>query len=243
MDHQTLRDASGPRPRRALEDLARDPSSRKRFLRRVGGTGAVSAFAVLLAACGKETEEGPARPPPQTSGLEQFGRGDVGILNYALHLELVEVQFYEEVEDSGVVTEKEAASLIREIGENEREHAETIRQTIERMGGKPAERPKTKFDTVIAEGERTVLETAATIENLGAAAYLGQAANIQDKDVLAAALSIHTIEARQAAALNEVAGHAFMGDKDLVGTIPTGAFAKPLDAQEVLQEVKPFLAS
>ena len=43
---------------------------------------------------------------------------------------------------------------------------------------------------------------AATVENLGAAAYLGQAGNIKSKEILAAALAIHTIEARHAATLN-----------------------------------------
>ena len=47
-----------------------------------------------------------------------------------------------------------------------------------------------------------MLETAAAVENLGAAAYLGQARRIQTKEILAAALSIHTVEARHAAALN-----------------------------------------
>ena len=43
---------------------------------------------------------------------------------------------------------------------------------------------------------------AAAVENLGASAYLGQAPNIQSKEILAAALAIHTIEARHAATLN-----------------------------------------
>ena len=42
----------GPPQRSALEELDRDPASRKRFLTAVGGTGAVSAVGALLAACG-----------------------------------------------------------------------------------------------------------------------------------------------------------------------------------------------
>ncbi|MDP8943204.1 MAG: ferritin-like domain-containing protein [Actinomycetota bacterium] len=243
MDHAPLKEPRETPPRGALEDLARDPSSRKRFLSMAGGAGAASAFAVFLAACGKETEEGPARPPPQTSGLDQFGKGDVAILNYALTLEYVEADFYEQVVESGVVRDREIASLAKEIGENEQEHVEALRETVSQMGATPAKKPRTKFDTVIAEGPRKILETAAMVENLGAAAYLGQAANIQDESVLAAALSIHTVEARHAAALNRAAGHAFMGDSELVGTLPNGAFAKPMDAQAVLKEVKPFLAA
>ena len=45
---------------------------------------------------------------------------------------------------------------------------------------------------------------AATVENLGASAYLGQAGNIKSKEILAAALAIHTVEARHAATLNSL---------------------------------------
>jgi hypothetical protein len=79
-----------------------------------------------------------------------------------------------------------------------------------------------------------ILETAATVENLGAAAYLGQAGRISSPEVLAAALSIHTVEARHAAALNTLVGKT---------VVPDGAFAKPATMDEVLPQVKPFLVS
>ena len=60
---------------------------------------------------------------------------------------------------------------------------------------------------------------AATVENLGAAAYLGQAGNIQSKEILAAALAIHTVEARHAATLNTLLK---------LSPTPDGAFAKPM---------------
>ena len=87
-----------------------------------------------------------------------------------------------------------------------------------------------------------MLKTAATVENLGAAAYLGQAGNIKNKDVLAAALAIHSVEARHAAALNHLVGRGFGGKGGLEGSIPDGAFGKPMDEAAVLAAVKPFLA-
>jgi hypothetical protein len=78
-----------------------------------------------------------------------------------------------------------------------------------------------------------VTELAAVVENLGAAAYLGQAANIKSKEILAAALAIHTVEARHAATLNLVLGKT---------PTPDGAFAKPMSMQDVLTTVKPFIA-
>ena len=60
---------------------------------------------------------------------------------------------------------------------------------------------------MIAGGPQKILETAAAVENLGAAAYLGQAGNIKDKEILAAALAIHSVEGRHAAALNTLVGN------------------------------------
>ncbi len=73
---------------------------------------------------------------------------------------------------------------------------------------------------------------AYTVENLGASAYLGQAANIQSKQVLAAALSIHSIEARHAATLGTLVNKS---------VTPDGAFAVPAEIPTVLAAVKPFL--
>ncbi|HWH44373.1 MAG TPA: ferritin-like domain-containing protein, partial [Thermoleophilaceae bacterium] len=80
----------------------------------------------------------------------------------------------------------------------------------------------------------TILETAASVENLGAAAYLGQAGRIKDKEILAAALAIHTVEGRHAAALNTLVGKS---------VVPDGPFAKPATMDEVLEAVKPFIAA
>ena len=111
------------------------------------------------------------------------------------------------------------------------------------MSNKPPAKPKASFQSVIDGGSQMILETAATVENLGAAAYLGQAGKIKNKEVLAAALAIHTVEARHAAALNAVIGAGFQGSGPLSGTVPDGAFAKPMDMAAVLEAVKPFLTA
>jgi hypothetical protein len=102
--------------------------------------------------------------------------------------------------------------------------------TAKQLGGPPADEPRATFPLDDAE---SVLALAATVENLGAAAYLGQAANIESPDVLAAALSIHSVEGRHAAVLNVLAGEP---------PTPDGAFARPADMNTVLNEVQPFLA-
>ena len=158
--------------------------------------------------------------------------GDLEIVQYALTLEHLETDFYEAVIDAGVVKDKKLAELAKMIRENEQAHVDALTATVEeaRRDARAAE------DELRRRARRRlekVLETAAEVENLGAAAYLGQAGRIQSKEVLAAALAIHSVEARHAAALNSVVGKTI---------VPDGAFAKPASMDEVLPKVKPFLA-
>jgi hypothetical protein len=226
----------------ALRELADDPSSRKRFFKMLGGAGAAGAGSVLLAACGDDTSAGSAAAGGMTT-TTGGGTSDLKIVNYALTLEYLEAQFYKDVLDSGVVKDKMLGELAKRIYEHERQHVEALTATAKSLGGKPAAKPKTKFQDVIDKGPTAVLETAATFENLGAAAYLGQAARIKSKDILAAALSIHSVEARHAAALNELAGRGFGGKGGLKGSLPDGPFAKPLDMATVMKAVEPYIAA
>jgi rubrerythrin len=120
-------------------------------------------------------------------------------------------------------------ALIKTIGAPEQEHVDALLATLEKLGEEPAPEPEAEFPL---EDAMTVLATAAEVENLGAAAYLGQAAAIEDEEILAAALAIHTVEARHAALLNTLIGE---------DPTPDGAFAMPADAQTVLDGVQPFL--
>ena len=223
----------------AMERLATDPSDRKRFLKAVGGTAGASAFALFLAACGSDDKKpssggsgsgGTSSTQQSTAktGTEMFGKGDLGILGYALTLEYLETQFYADAAKSGKLSGK-ALGVAKQFGEEESEHVKALEATIKKLGGKLPARPKAKFPL---SSQKSILKLAATVENLGANAYLGQAGNIQDKEVLAAALSIHSVEARHASVLNTVIG------KDIT---PDGAFSKPASADEVLAAVKPFL--
>ena len=219
-------------PRSALRRIARDPLSRRKFLALTGGTGASAAF---LAACGDDDDDDTSATTTDETAtmsddpLADFGEGDLGIVNYALTLEYLEAGFYAAVAKSGLFKGDELA-LVKSIGENEQEHVDALTATAKDLGGQPAPEPKAEFPLDSAE---KVVKLAATVENLGAAAYLGQAAAIENPDVLAAALSIHSVEARHAAVLNVLAGEP---------VTPDGAFAVPADAQTVLDEVQPFLA-
>jgi hypothetical protein len=220
----------------AIARAVSDPVSRRRFVALTGGSSALAAF---LAACGggdddtstsgspTTTSSSGAIPPPPA---DTFGKGDLGILNYALTLEYLETAFYQDVVGSGLFKGSDLAT-IKKFGEEEAEHVAALTAAIKQSGGKPAPQPKTKFPLDSAD---SVLKLAGTVENLGAAAYLGQAGNIQSPDVLASALAIHSVEGRHAAALNTLLGQSIT---------PDGAFAKPADPTTVLDSVQPYIVS
>jgi hypothetical protein len=227
-----------PQTRGIVEELVRDDVGRKKFLKAVGTAGAASFGAFVLAACGSSsttttTKTKAAAPTTTTAAASvpaSFGAGDIGILNYALTLEYLEKQFYAAVIAKKLFTGA-VGSLVAEFGQQESEHVAALHATVLKLGGTPAAEPTGKFPITTAAA---VAKLAYTVENLGAAAYLGQAAHISNPTVLAAALSIHTVEARHAATLATLVpgGHV----------TPTGAFANPADAATVLAAVKPFIA-
>jgi rubrerythrin len=221
-----------PQPSGIVERLVRDDLDRKRFLKMAGGAGAASFGAFVMAACGsskKSASTAPATASTSTSTSSSSGGGDLAILNYALTLEYLETAFYEKVVSAALFNGKVGA-LIKDFGRQEASHVAALKAAVQKLGGTPAAQPSSKFPITSAT---QVAELAYTVENLGASAYLGQAANIQSPEVLASALAIHSVEARHAATLGTLVKKS---------VTPDGAFAKPADMSTVLAAVKPFLA-
>jgi rubrerythrin len=228
----TTTEETAPQPAGIVERLVRDDVDRKRFLRMVGGAGATGFGAFVLAACGSsssKTTSTAAVSAVTSTASSSSASGDVAILNYALTLEYLEREFYAKVVASGLFKGK-VGSLIKSFASQEATHVEALKGAVSKMGGMPAVNPNGKFPI---ESATQVAGLAYTVENLGAAAYLGQAGNIQSPEVLATALAIHSVEARHASTLGTLV------KKSLT---PDGAFAKPMDMSMVLAAVKPFLA-
>jgi rubrerythrin len=219
-----------PQPAGIVERLARDDVDRKRFLKMAGSAGAASFGAFVLAACGSSSSSSKSTTAAGTAtSASSSAGGDVAILNYALTLEYLESEFYSKVIAAKLFSGK-VGELLQTFGSQEDSHVVALKAAVTKLGGTPAENPHGKFPITSAT---QVAQLAYTVENLGAAAYLGQAAKIQSPEVLASALAIHSVEARHAATLGTLVKKP---------VTPQGAFATPADMSSVLAAVKPFLA-
>lgn len=195
-------------------------SSRKRFLTLAGG----SAVAAALAACGSKSKSSQPQGP-----LAQYGTGDVAVLNFALSLEQLEVAFYAAALKSGKLSAKNAA-MFKRFAAEEAQHQGALTAMIKKLGGTPAPPQKATFP---GGDEASLLSTASTLENLGAGAYLGELERVQSKEVLALALSIHSVEGRHAAAIERALGHS---------VTPDGPFAVPIRPVDVQTQVQTYLS-
>lgn len=229
----------------AVEALARDDVERKKFLtmagRNIGAGAAATGLAAFIAACGSSSSSSSSQSHPASAASSTAATGtstsssssasdssDLAIVNYALTLEYLESQFYAKVVSSGLFSGK-TLLVLKSFGAEEDQHVIALHKVASGLG-MPAAKPMGKFPIHTAA---QVTALAGAVENTGAAAYLGQAGNIQSKEILAAALAIHTIEARHAATLNKLLKKS---------PTPDGAFAKPMSMAQVLAVVKPFIA-
>jgi hypothetical protein len=155
---------------------ARDGLSRAGFL----AAAAAGAGALLLVA--------------RDASAAALSANDVDILNYALSLEYLQAAFYTEAERSNALS-KQAAGAAKTVGAVERAHVEAFRSLL---GRQAIARPHFDFQGV-TEDSGEFVRTAVGFEDLAVAAYKGQAGKLDSGAVLAAALGIHTVEARHAA--------------------------------------------
>ena len=159
----------------------------------------------------------------------------VDTLVFALTLEHIEDAFYRSgLEAAGLIPDEYMAAFTH-IGQHDAQHVAFLTAAlgsaaIERpaldltAGGKYAD-ALTNFDTY--------LTLSQTFEDLGVAAYKGQAGNLMaNDDILTAALQIHSVEARHAAIVRKIGGKKAWD----------GAFDEPMTKEEVLAAATPFLA-
>lgn len=182
-------------PGLASEDLDRDGALREAAdeLERTSRAGFLGALTGALAAA-----VALGRPPAAGAAL---AKSDIAILNYALTLEYLQDSFYTEAERKRALSGP-AAQLTRVVGAVERAHVQALRKVL---GKKAVARPFFDFRGV-TEDQPAFVRTAVAFEDLAVAAYKGQAHLIRSPEVLAAAVGIHSVEARHAAWIRYIAG-------------------------------------
>jgi Ferritin-like domain len=208
----------------AIESLD-SGDTRLSFLKKAGlAGGAVMGSGALMAAltpAGAMAASGKGRPPAS------FGKGDIGILNYALTLEYLEAAFYNECTKNKVASGAQESAFLKTATADENAHVAFLKKAL---GSKATAAPKVEFGDATSKAKW--LPTSFALENTGVHAYSGQVLNISNPAYVAAAASILTIEARHAS----VAGLLVKPtEKEMT---PDGPFDTPFTAAEVLKAVE-----
>ncbi len=211
----------------ATEALEGD--TRGDFLKKAGlaGGGLIGGGALLSALTpAAAMAAGKGRPPAS------FGKGDIGILNYALTLEYLEAAFYNEATANNrkktFLKGAQEQAFLKRVTADENAHVAFLEKAL---GSKAVKAPKVDFGATTSS-ESDFIETAVALENTGVGAYSGQALNIASPAYAAAALSIWSVEARHAS----VAGLLLKPTSKNLS--PNGAFDEPKTAAQVLKAVE-----
>ena len=133
---------------------------------------------------------------------------DISILNYALTLEHLEATFYNQGLDNFTRQDFKTYgypnyvyTLFEKIREHENVHVSTLQTVIKSLNGTAV--PPCEYNFNIPD-VKTFIETSRALENTGVSAYSGSAKDISNPDLLTAAATILSVEARHAAFLQYI---------------------------------------
>ncbi|KAJ3713926.1 ferritin-like domain-containing protein [Lentinula raphanica] len=166
---------------------------------------------------------------------------DVTVLQFANTLEQLESQFYaaglskfqdSDFQAAGFSASSLAIQQITNIQSDEATHASVLEEELTALGQNPNSTCSFNFDSALTD-VATMAATARVVENLGVSAYLGAASLLTDPQLLEAAGSILTVEARHQTILNVLSG---------TGTAIPSAFDLALTPSEVLAVASPFFS-
>lgn len=131
-----------------------------------------------------------------------------GILNFALTLEYLESEYYTKgIATSGLIPAGVALSALTTIRDHENQHVAFLKTAL---GADAVSKPTFDFTAGgtflnVFDNYDTFLAVAQVFEDAGVRAYKGQAVGLMsNKDVLTAALNIHSVEARHASHLRQM---------------------------------------
>lgn len=182
-------------------------ATRRELLRAVPLAGAMGAG--LLAADGAR-------------GASGLTPNDIAILRFDLALEYLQAGLYTEAERLGAVKPRTLA-FSRVVGAHERAHAQAIKGFL---GSKAV--PSPSFDyRGVTEDDAAFVKTAVAFEDLTAALLKWQAPRLDSRSIVAAVLTLHSVETRHAAWIRHI-----------VGVLPAAtAFDQPAPQHQMAQLV------
>jgi rubrerythrin len=205
--------------RETAEEVGGD--TRLDFLRKGAvGAGAVAGGGAILGGLISPGLASAKGNPPH-----KFGKGDIGILNFALTLEYLESQFYNEATKAGKITDKQLKQFLQTVTKDENAHVKLLKKAL---GKHAVKKPKFDFKGIPGDPAKFAA-TAYVLENTGVHAYLGQAGNIKSKKILLTAAEIVTVEARHSGAIGVILGKPIA---------PDGPLDHGQTAAKILAEVK-----
>jgi hypothetical protein len=192
---------------RETAEAAREGLSRTDLLRRaaVGGGALLGSGAILGALPALASSQGAS--------------GDIAIFNYALTLEYLEAAFYTEAVAMGKLS-GETKTFAATVKKDEVAHVKFLKSAL---GAKAVKQPRFDFKGTTAN-QAMFEKTAMALEDTGP--------RIANKKFLAAALSVHSVEARHAAWIRDILG------KGKSPTPAPAAFDTAKSMAEVLKIVK-----
>jgi hypothetical protein len=191
----------------ALQETAASafPESRTEFLRRSVAAAAVGVGGLFAA----ETAHG--------AGIAKT-KNDIAILRFDLVLEYLQAGLYTEAEHLGGLTPK-TLGWARVVGAHERAHVVALKGLL---GRNIVPSPTFNYGNVTLN-ERAFIRTAVGFEDLTAALLKWQAPRLDSREIIAAAVTLHSVETRHAAWI-----------RHLIGLPPAAtAFDKPASQQRM----------
>jgi hypothetical protein len=170
--------------------------SRRKAMHRFKDIGGKLALTAIPLALGSVLNKAYSQTPPSDI---------VDILNFALTLEYLESEFYATgLGKTGFIDAAEMASFTL-MQQQEAAHVNFLTTTITSLSGTPITKPEFDFTGKgafpnVFSNYQVFLSLAQAFEDLGIRAYKGQVTGLMsNKDVLTAALQIHSVEGRHAA--------------------------------------------
>src|SRR5262245_38202608 len=163
--------------------------TRGAFLRKSLAAMSTAAGGLLLAA------------DAEAAGRNRKTPNDIGILRFDLVLEYLQAGMYTEAERLGEVSPK-TLGWARVVGAHERAHVRAIQGLL---GRKTVPSPGFNYGSVTSR-EKPFIRTAVAFEDLTAALLKWQAPRLDSRSIVAAVVTLHSVETRHAAWIRHIVG-------------------------------------